>query len=289
MRPIALTMFMGLLVCGVWAGTAAAQGDVASQGRAVLEQHKAAVVTVRVVMETSSGGRSYESQKEITGTVIDPSGLICTALSRIDPTSMVERMRGGELGDFNVQIKDVKILLEDGSEIDARVVLRDKDWDLAFIRPLEQPEEPMAAVDLTQSGEPQILEQVVEVNRLGKAAGRVHAAVLHPIEAIIRKPRISYIPGYDSASSSLGTPMFSLDGKIVGISVIRSVKVSGGGMSYMRGMPPGVVPIILRAEDILEAAQQAPGPDEVKKEEETTPAEEPETTESDESAGSDSE
>ena len=48
----------------------------------------------------------------------------------------------------------MKILLDDGTEVPAEIVLRDKDLDLAFIRPKAKPASPMTSVDLTKSGPP---------------------------------------------------------------------------------------------------------------------------------------
>ena len=70
------------------------------------------------------------------------------------------------------ELSDVKIVLDDGTEVPAEVVLRDKDNDLAFIRPKTKPAAPMAALDLANSGKADILDQVISLTRLGSAAGR---------------------------------------------------------------------------------------------------------------------
>ena len=40
---------------------------------------------------------------------------------------------------METEVNDIKILLEDGAEVPAEIVLRDKDLDLAFIRPKAKP------------------------------------------------------------------------------------------------------------------------------------------------------
>jgi hypothetical protein len=53
---------------------------------------------------------------------------------------------------------------------------------------------------------------------------------------------------------TLGVPAFSLDGKILGIYVVRAVSAAGGPMNIRQNLSA----IILPAEAIAKAAQQAP-------------------------------
>src|SRR5688572_18226268 len=117
----------------------AAADELSEKGREVFKKHQRSVVTVQLVQKVtySAGGRSGESQEaktDVTGAVVDPSGLTVLALSVTDPTEMYRRMYGDRYK-AEIEISDVKILLEDGAEIAAEIVLRDKDLDLAFIRP----------------------------------------------------------------------------------------------------------------------------------------------------------
>ena len=54
--------------------------DLASSGRKIFAKHHQATVTVQIVLKNKMsvggvGGSSSESKQEVTGTVIDPSGL----------------------------------------------------------------------------------------------------------------------------------------------------------------------------------------------------------------------
>src|SRR5690554_5206925 len=107
--------------------TAAGELDaVGQQGQAVLDMHRDAVVTMTMVIGLSFGGDEMEEETEANATVIDPSGLAVLALSAVDPTSLFEAM-GGDVGQVLSRIKDIKMILGDGSEISAEVVLRDRD------------------------------------------------------------------------------------------------------------------------------------------------------------------
>ena len=109
---------------------------------------------------------------EATGTVIGPDGLTVLALSSTDPMSMMQDMMGGMFGDdldMASQVSDAKILEQDGTELAAEIVLRDKDLDLAFVRPVEKPAEAMPCVNLEDAAAPEIFDEVVVLDRLGKS------------------------------------------------------------------------------------------------------------------------
>jgi S1-C subfamily serine protease len=156
---------------------------------------------------------------------------------------------------LETEVTDIRILLNDGTELPSEIVLRDKDLDLAFIRPKAKPGSPMAAVDLTKSAPAQLLDQVITLNRLNSAAGRAYAASVERVSAVIQKPRTFYIPDSTMTSTTLGSPAFALDGKVVGVLVMRAISATGGGSRNYRD---SMTSIILPAEDVLKAAKQAP-------------------------------
>jgi len=242
-----------LCLLGVWI-TPSFASDIAEKGRDVFNKSRLAVVTVEVVLKaTSSGGRSGESKQDITGTVVDPSGLTVVALSACDPAEMYRRVSQ----EYKVQteVTDIKMLLDDGTELPAEIVLRDNDLDLAFLRPKTKPASPMAAVDLTKSGTAQVLDEIVGINRLGKAASRAYAASIEHIAAVIQKPRTFYVPDASMSAMTLGCPAFLPDGRILGVFVIRAIRSDGEAASNYR---QSLTSIILPAEDILKGAKQAP-------------------------------
>lgn len=246
----------GLLIALALTAAPARADEISEKGLAVFNKNSEAVVTLEIVLKTSfsSNGRSSgpkEAKEEITGTVIDPSGLTVLALSACDPGEFYRRMSP----EYKVEteIDDLKILQVDGTETPCEIVLRDKDLDLAFVRPKTKPAKPMPAVDLTKSAPADLLDQVITLNRLNRAAGRAHAASVERINAIIPKPRRMYIPDRSMTTTALGSPAFSLNGNIVGLFVIRTVSSEGEGSSR-----DNVTSIIIPAEDILKAAKQAP-------------------------------
>ena len=101
----------------------------------------------------------------------------------------------------------------------------------------------------------QLLDQVITLNRLNSAAGRAYAASGERVSAVIQKPRTFYIPDSNMTSTTLGSPTFALDGKLVGVVVMRAVSSKGGATRNYRD---ALTTIILPAEDIAKAAAQAP-------------------------------
>jgi hypothetical protein len=108
---------------------------------------------------------------------------------------------------------------------------------------------------LSKSAPAQLLDEVITLNRLNSAAGRAYAASVERISAVIQKPRTFYIPDSTMTSTTLGSPAFALDGKIVGLLVMRAVNSKGGSGRSLR---ENMTSIILPAEDVLKGAKQAP-------------------------------
>ncbi len=256
---IALTLSQG--PCGA--------DELADKGREVFKKYRRSVVTVQLVVKSKfsmggMGGQANESRQDVTGTLIDPSGLTVLSLAATDPGQMMQNVISGMSEDdskikLETELSDVKILLEDGTEVPAEVVLRDKDLDLAFVRPKTKITAELAPLDLSNSGKVEVLDSVLALNKLGNAAGRAYAASFERIAAVVERPRLFYVPETSFTTTALGAPAFTLDGKVVGLFVMRALKGhSGGGMSMMGMQPENITGIILPASDIQKAAKQVP-------------------------------
>jgi S1-C subfamily serine protease len=261
---VSIVLFLAVLCIPVFAGS-----EEVAAGKEISAKWQKAVVTIQLVSKQrmSYGGRESsgnEAKSEAIGTIIDPSGLVVMSLFATDPTSrFTELFAGGdeEGSQFKMQsdITDVKIVLADGTEIPSKIVLRDKDLDLAFIRPIDKQAKPLPAIDLAVSKPVQTLDSVIVLSRLGKVANRVPAVSIDMIQAVVEKPRTFYIPGGQSDSGDFGAPAFAIDGKLAGIILLRSIPMDRSSRSLLGGMGGnGMLPVILPASDILEVAKQAP-------------------------------
>jgi hypothetical protein len=257
------------------AGSATAADDTGAKASAVARAFGDAVVQVKVVMKyrVAVGGReirSGENEVEALGTVIDPSGLTVLSNTNIDPTNayadMLKKARpGGEdpgTIDIDGSFTDVRMRLPDGSELVAQVVLRDKDLDLVFIRPSEKPAKPLVAVDLSKDAKPAMFDELVILGRLGAIGGRAPSASIYRVEAIVRKPRSYWMVDQNAVSGRLGSPAFTLDGKVAGILLLRAMDTQEGGTGPLEMVFGGIArlglyPVILPAEEVASVAKQA--------------------------------
>lgn len=267
--PQAIAPALFVAVC---ASIVAHADDGAAAGREVLAKHQAAVVTVKLVIKQGMGfgamDRKSESKSEATGVVVDPAGLTVISMSAIDPSSTYSQFfKGGMEGfggnvqfQFTSELVSVKILRPDETEVTAEVVLRDKDHDLAYLRPVEPVSPPFTAVDLSQDPRPALLDEVIILGRLGKAINRAATVSLGRIEAIVEKPRLCFVLGNTSWSNGLGSPVFTRDGKLIGVILLRTGPSEGGiGLGSMfSGMSNlGMLPVVVSTKEILAGAKQA--------------------------------
>lgn len=253
----------------------------ADAGKKIIKKWQDVVVTVKIVNQVRMVVEGREANKaenkaETIATIIDPSGLAVLPLSVTDPTRIPnlfsEAQGRGEdspRSNYESAVSDLKMVLPDGREVPAQVILRDKDLDLTFIRPTVKPEKPLLALDLSQNAVPEVLDPVFLMTRLGKVAGYASSISLLRIQSVMKKPRTFFIPDFTADESGLGAPVFTLDGKIIGILFLRIFLTPGGGAGNIlegaSGM--GIIPVILPAADVAEVAKQAPKP-EVKSENE---------------------
>lgn len=238
------------LVSVSWASGVFAD-ETADLGRKVFDARKDTVVTMRIVIAMSFGGRENESEQEANATVISPEGVSVLALSAVDPLQMASDMKiaGDEM---TSRITSLRMILPDGTEKPAEVVLRDKDLDLAFVRLTEKLETPLAYVDLAQSGSPQLLDNVVCIMQYGRVARRSHSAFVERIEMVVDKPRLFYALGKHRDRHVVCSPVFTLANEFVGVGVMRMV--SGGA----EPSPDNVMVIIVPGAQIKALVDQIP-------------------------------
>jgi hypothetical protein len=248
-----------LAICLAFAATA--RGDeAAAKGRQVMEKWSKAVVSLRMVvkMRMSTEGREMEEEQqanEAKATVLDPSGLVVASLSDVDPSHLMQMSMAGE-SDFKMEteLTDLKIRLDDGKEIPAKIVLRDKELDLVYVRPTEAPEAALPAVDFSAATQPGVLDEIIVLGRMGEAANLAPSASLDRILAVVEKPRTFYVPGLPTMMAGLGCPVFTLDGQAVGLVVVRSIPSEAGGYESRRG---NTMAVVIPAADVTQGAGQA--------------------------------
>lgn len=208
-------------------------------------------------IKAALAGQEKEVKRETLGTVIDASGLIVTALGSMDQSSLVDgktvNTPAGVLKlKASSEIKEIKVIIADGSEIPAELVLKDEDLGLAFIKVRMDSDEAkgikLSAIDLSASRKGELLEDCINLARTEESLNRVPSMATAEISAITTTPRTFYqVP-----SNSVGNPVYLADGRLLGISVIRNPK--GGNVNEGRSQ---LSSIVLPASDVAKIAEQA--------------------------------
>ena len=151
------------------------------------------------------------------------------------------RARGKQV-DVQTSITEAKIILNDSTEIEAEIAIRDEDVSLLLVRPKKALEKPLPCVTLSKKAAPKLLDTVIGIARLGLDAGRAVIIATGRIKGIIEKPRKYYV----AMPVAPGLPVFDKDGNAIGLCLPR--------MSRLR--PAGGKEFILPASDILDVIAQ---------------------------------
>lgn len=240
-----------LLAMVVWAAAPAAQSmEERAVARDVVKKRSDAVVMVlaTVKLRVNIGGReqSTDQAAQTNATILDNTGLAVLSLSQLQPDDMVARrfpVAPGTRVDVTSEPSDIRMHLADGRELAARLVLKDEDLNLAFVRPIEAPATPLAFID-APAGKPAILDLLTIVQRTPESTAWTTAASFGTVQLVIDKPRTYY---QVTGGGILGSPMFDMAGRFVGVTLMRNTGARGSAS-------PGVLP----ADDIREVAKQAP-------------------------------
>ena len=226
------------------------------------DKHESVVwVTAVAKMQVSGMGVSLggggENKVEALGTVVDKSGLVVVCYSQIDMAKMlggaIKANVGGESKEIELKtdLSDVKIRLADGTELPASIVMKDEELNIAFIMPDTTDDAVKKAkfvpLDLGDAAEPKVLDDTIVLGRLSKMLDYQPSVSLGRVSAVVKKPRTCY-----EAPGAPGCPVFSVDGKLIGISMLMKA-AEGGGMMALHNMSSVVLP----AKEIAEASEQA--------------------------------
>ena len=242
--------------------------DLRATGRATAEQVRRAVVTIRIVLKLKIGfggqAQDQEQKMEVAGVVIDPSGLTLASAASIDPSGALRKMAGGQASRMKVEaeVKETTLLLEDGTEVEADVVLKDTDLDLAFLKPREAGRRFSALRLRPRSGTVPLLTPIFVVARLGKLTSRALAVATGEIRASVRGPAPYYVTDGETASFT-GSVAYTADGVPLGVFVNRfspSPDGRGGGMfdgAFGRSSSEAVLTVLRPVDKVLELAAQA--------------------------------
>jgi hypothetical protein len=218
--------------------------------RALVAKYSGSVVSLRMVLKAS---QNQQAEMEASGIVIDPNGLVVTTNTAIDPGAMYAGMLGEDAAaSMTTSVVSMKIVLASGQELPARVVLRDKDRNIAIVRPLNKPAHAMVWVNFKGNAGARLGDPAYILGRLGKAGGRKPQATSMRIISVVEKPRRLFVLD-PSAYSYLGNVVFNESGQPLGM---MSMRVTRMGRSM--NMSDTFVAVVVPTSDVWEVAVQAP-------------------------------
>ena len=263
---------IALALAATTALASASTADLRDTAKKLSAEHKDAVVWLSVLAKTSMttegdvpaqikaalAAQEKEEKSEVTGTVIDAtSGMIVTALGGLDKSSVVDGQTvntpmGAIKLKANSEIKEVKVITSDGSEIPADLVLKDADLGLAFIKIRMDSDEAkgieLQAISLADSAKGEVLDECIALGRLDESLNREASLVTTEISGITTRPRTFYRVNTDT----IGCPVYLASGKLLGVSVLRNPKGNSSRTGQIQ-----ISPVILPAADIAKVAEQA--------------------------------
>lgn len=258
-------MCLGLLTAWLPVAAYSATGDPAEAARAIMAGQGATVVTLRLsttvrLSAPDMGSTEMEFIIEATGYLLDKRGLIATSLYSTDPRRFYEEYAGEDADEYTIEteVRSIDVLFEDGSQLEAKAGLRDTDLDVAFFI-LEDPPGTLATARLAPAKTLQAFEPVVMLRRLGNVSSRATAGSLQRVQAVIDSPRRFYVIK-DEITIGLGEPVYNLEGACVGLTALRTIKAAGSDTYFLySGEDPNSAAIVLPIADVLDAASQHPG------------------------------
>jgi S1-C subfamily serine protease len=239
--------------------THAAEESISAQAKKVFTERQDAVIWISVVAKISFQAEGVkeavnipdrEQKSEALGTFIDSTGMVVTSLGSIDPSREFSgrevRTRDGVVKiEANAIFKEVRVIMPDGTEIPADIVMRDIDLDLAFLRIKSGAKEAKGVefkpVDLKNAAVVGVSDDAITISRNDEVLNRVASVARGQITSVTKKPR----EFLRATGANLGCPTFAPDGKLIGIAVTRTVR----GKSSQT--------VIIPAADVLEIADQA--------------------------------
>ncbi len=229
----------------------------------LLEKAAPSIVTVKVVIKTEISvmgqAQNDESRSEMPGVIVDDTGLIMISNAEISADRLKEALSGNPMmgtADITMTPTDFKVIFgNEEEEHDAFLVAKDTKLDLAFLQVEGVTDRTLTAVNFAEGVKPGVGDTIMTVSRLKKGYDYAPFVSTARISGAIRKPRKAWI--IDGNIDSLGLPVFSASGEVVGVLITLTPTTTdeGGGagfgaiMRMMRGggLDSGVGSFVLPA------------------------------------------
>ncbi|OGF44212.1 MAG: hypothetical protein A2452_05390 [Candidatus Firestonebacteria bacterium RIFOXYC2_FULL_39_67] len=232
--------------------------EITESGRQVIEKGKSRIVSLKVVASTLIRNQKEEIKLESQGIVINENGMVLAAYSSIDPVKYLIKMfsslgmgsQASNLKKMTSSIDDIKYVLINGKEVQAKLVITDKDLDLAIIKP-EKPGEKLDFFEVKELAKPALFDKMLAFFRLSKDYNRELSFVSTSVNCNITKPEELFLV---EGGLPMGCILFNQQGKFAGLSVSRSTSEED---TKSLGMSNSMVTSIIPVKEILDIIKQA--------------------------------
>lgn len=233
-----------LLALLAWHPLAQAQEEsIEAKARKLLEDHKGAlvVVTAKGLLKAKTTGDPLpdrEQQRRTLGVTIGDDGLLVVSNSAIDAAVGLD----GQQAKLEENIVTIQSALTEFSEVEisygdttllhGKVVRQDVEADVAFILPdaaeAKALNKKFEKIDLSQfAATADVADQVVGLSRSSAVYGYMPTLVMGRITGVFKGERTFFVT---DAGTAQGIPVFTLDGKPVGITVVRIIDGQPSGV-----------------------------------------------------------
>ncbi len=210
--------------------------DIQKAMEAAKTKHGETICTVKLVIDIKFQGQAQEQPAQMTGTIVNETGLVVISNKDFDPAAMMGRpMPPG----FNIEVtpKNFKITIgKEEKELDAFIVADDKKLGLSFLQIQALGERKLKFASFAGDAALAAGQKVILVDRLGQDFDYLLTARVSRVNGLVTKPRAGSL--VYAFRESLGMPVYGIDGKVAGI----LIGVSGEGE-----LSSGTLPIVLPA------------------------------------------
>ncbi|CAG1010452.1 hypothetical protein PHYC_03854 [Phycisphaerales bacterium] len=265
-RDVFGVVLASVLAAGACAAAPAYDGDGPATPAAVqkiMNEKAPPLVTVKYVLKGDDSGMGMfgdggDREMEVTGVMIEGSGLVLVSNTEMGGMmARFARMMPGMGGGAPPKPTDIKVLVgEDTQGVEASLIARDSELDLAWVRVKKAPEKPYAFLDLTSSAAPKVGDYLYSVGRMGKFFDR--APVIHEFRlvGIAKKPRDLYIGG----GAGMGLPVYNAAGDVIGVTSLilpSDEEMEGAEEGMFGGMGDTAGGMIVPAAEVVKATKSA--------------------------------
>ncbi len=217
------------MVASLGMSTPAQAEDQSETFKKLKEQYGGALVTCKFVARANGQEREFERD----ATLVSKDGMVLISLSLI-------------LGRNDaIEQTDFKILIGDDTEgIDAKLIVTDKDTDLAWVKITGKLPEKLTYVDLSKQAELKAGDEVFAVGRMSKFFDHKVMVSSGQVAGKVDKPLDFYV--VNDVSVGPGAIIFNKEGKVAGVVTL-----------LIRDELPRPVPLVLTADQVEMSTKDA--------------------------------